>query len=158
MDMARGRPAKTRFIPENPKKYKGNVDLIICRSGWEKAVCAWMDKNPNVLKWTSEELVIPYFYPVDQKTHRYFVDFFVEIRDNRGNIRKLVIEVKPDKETKPPVPKKGKRRSTLINEQLTYAKNEAKWKAARLWAEKNGAEFVIWTEKHLVELGVNIGR
>ena len=135
----------------------GNPELIICRSGWEKALCIWLDHNKSVTKWVSEEVVVQYLCPTDRKMHRYFLDFFVEIKDKKGDIRKLLIEVKPKSQTVPPKSTKGKRRATLLEEQLTYIKNDAKWKAAREWAKKNGAEFVIWTEDHLIALGVKIG-
>ena len=30
---------KSIFKPSNPKKYKGNINNIICRSNWEKIFC-----------------------------------------------------------------------------------------------------------------------
>ena len=38
------------------------------------------DLNPDVLKWGSEETVIPYVSPLDNKIHRYFVDFYIQVR------------------------------------------------------------------------------
>lgn len=89
--------------------------------------------------------------------HRYFPDYLVEMKDAKGRTRKLLVEVKPHKETIPPVRSKGKRRKTLIEETLTWERNQAKWMAAESWCDKTGAEFVIWTERHLVALGVKIG-
>jgi hypothetical protein len=30
--------------------------------------------NTDVKEWSSEEVVIPYYYDVDKKYHRYFMD------------------------------------------------------------------------------------
>ena len=59
------------------------------------------------------------------------------------------IEIKPSKQTVPPVVKKSKKRSTMLYEQKTYVKNRAKWDAAEKWAKKKGVEFKILTEKEL---------
>ena len=37
----------------------------------------------------------------------------------------------------------------MIYEQRTWVINQAKWEAARKWAEKKGYEFLILTEKEL---------
>ena len=56
-----------------------------------------------------------------------------------------LIEIKPDKERKPPTGKKTKR---YINEALTYVKNQNKWRAAEEYAKNRGWYFQIWTEKN----------
>ncbi|HAT66597.1 MAG TPA: hypothetical protein DCS66_18715 [Flavobacteriaceae bacterium] len=60
-----------------------------------------------------------------------------------------LIEIKPSKQTIPPVPKKSKKKTTMIYEQKTYVQNKAKWAAAEKWAKKKGVEFKILTEKEL---------
>ena len=60
-----------------------------------------------------------------------------------------LIEIKPSKQTIPPIVKKGRKKSTMIYEQQTYVKNKAKWLAAEKWAKKKGIEFKILTEKEL---------
>ena len=42
-----------------------------------------------------------------------------------------------------------KKQSTLLHEQATYAINQAKWKAAKLWADDHGYKFLILTEREL---------
>jgi hypothetical protein len=39
---------------------------------------SFLDRHKDVTKWNSEEVVIPYRSPLDNKIHRYFTDFFVE--------------------------------------------------------------------------------
>ena len=63
-----------RYSIKNSSKYRGDINNIIYRSLWEKVVFQWCDKNPKVKQWSSEEIVIPYYYEVDKKYHRYFVD------------------------------------------------------------------------------------
>jgi len=78
------RSYKGKFIPTNPKKYLGDVNSIIYRSLLERRFMVYCDQTPKVLKWTSEEVVVPYISPVDNKMHRYFVDFFVEVQTKSG--------------------------------------------------------------------------
>ena len=86
---------KGRFRPKNPQKYKGDVNNIIYRSTWEIKVMNYLDDNPNVIWWGSEEFAIPYFSPVDRKKHRYFPDFIAKMRKSDGSVMTYVIEVKP---------------------------------------------------------------
>jgi len=59
-----------------------------------------------------------------------------------------VVEVKPKKQTQPPV--QGKRvTKSFIYETKTYAVNQAKWKAASEFCLDNGVEFKIITEDEL---------
>ena len=64
-----------RYKVSNPKKYKGNYTNVIYRSLWEKSAFKWCDQNPKVKSWSSEEVIIPYLYEVDQKYHRYFYHY-----------------------------------------------------------------------------------
>ena len=66
-----------------------------------------MDFNKNVLRWGSEELVVPYISPKDNKPHKYFPDFIAEVKNNDDEIETLVIEVKPKKQTMKPAIKKS---------------------------------------------------
>ena len=110
---------KTRYNPENPTKYIGNVNKIICRSLWERKVCKYLDKNENVIRWGSEELSIPYISPLDKKPHRYYPDFIAEIKQDNKTIQTYLIEVKPEKQTKPPTkPKKTRKKNSK-----TYSTN-----------------------------------
>ena len=134
------------YKAKNTKKYKGDHANIVYRSLWEKAVFMWCDGNPKVKKWSSEEVVVPYYYEVDKKYHSYFVDMKITYDDDKT----ILVEIKPEKETDPPTgPKKTKR---YINEGLTYIKNMNKWEAANEYAKDRGWEFQVWTEKTLQEM------
>jgi hypothetical protein len=137
-----------RYYPKNPKKYSGDVTNIWYRSLWERKTMDWLDRNDSILEWSSEELVIPYISPLDNKYHRYFPDFVAKVKSRDGSTKKYVIEVKPEKQTKPPEkPKKVTKR--VINEIATWGVNEAKWKAAVDFCEDRGWEFKIITEREL---------
>ena len=136
------------FKPKNPKKYIGDPTNIVYRSGWERRVMQSLDDNLNVIRWASEEVVIPYRSPVDNKIHRYFVDFYVEAIGRDGETRIMLLEVKPKDQTQEP--KKPKRTTKrFITEVMTYGVNQAKWKAAEEYCKSKGWEFQILTEQEL---------
>lgn len=108
----------------------------------------WADHNPNVLKWGSENVIIPYFHPIDKKYRRYFVDNYVVIREGEV-ITKYLIEIKPSKQTVPPTTHKNKKPSTVLYENISYAVNISKWEAAQKFCKQKGYKFLILTEKEL---------
>lgn len=140
-------PYKGKFNPRNPQKYKGDPTNIIYRSTWEVRVMKYLDEHPNVIWWASEELPIPYLSPIDKKKHRYFPDFIAKIKKANGTVMTYIIEVKPEKQTKPPTQKR--KTKTFIQEAMTYEVNKAKWYAAEEFCKDHGWEFLIFTEKHL---------
>lgn len=139
-----------KFTPKNPQKYGGDPNNIIYRSSWELALMMWMDKNPDIIKYSSEETVVWYTSPLDGRPHRYFPDFVVRLRDRDGKIKTAMLEVKPDKQTRPPKPRKsGRVTKSYLEEQATWSVNDAKWKAARHFCRERGWEFIIITENNL---------
>lgn len=137
-----------KFQPSYPKKYKGDVRNIIYRSLWERKFMVYCDLNENILEWGSEEIALPYRSPIDNKIHRYFPDFYIKYKNKSGKIVKSLIEVKPLKQTTPPVKPKRKTKGYLY-EAYEYAKNQAKWKAARDFCDDRMWEFKVLTEKEL---------
>jgi hypothetical protein len=63
-----------KYIVKIPSKYKGDHTKVVYRSMWERNAFAWCESNTSVKEWSSEEVVIPYYYDVDKKYHRYFMD------------------------------------------------------------------------------------
>lgn len=110
------------------------------------------DLNSGVLEWSSEEVVIPYISPFDNKYHRYFVDFWIKVQDRSGNIKCKLVEIKPSKQTRAPEPPK-KRTPKFLNEMRTWAVNSSKWKAAVNYCKQQGWEFLVVTEKNLFKNG-----
>jgi hypothetical protein len=139
---------KRIYKPLFPEKYAGDPTCIIMRSSWETRFASWCDKNPSVIKWSSEETIIPYRCPTDDKVHRYFVDFKIQIKTKDGLLKTYLIEVKPAKQTQPPV-YPGRNTQRYLTESMTFIKNQAKWKAATDWAKDRGYEFKIITEYEL---------
>jgi hypothetical protein len=108
----------------------------------------WCDHNSAVLEWGSETVIIPYVSPLDQRVHRYFVDFYMKVRDRNNQTTKYLVEIKPEKFTRPPVkPKRITKR--FIDEVFQYGVNDAKWKAAFEYCEDRNMKFMILTEKDL---------
>ena len=135
------------YGPVNTKKYIGRRSPEY-RSSWELKFFQWCDKNPNVLEWSSESVIVPYRSPVDNRYHRYYVDNAVALQEG-NQIIKYLVEIKPYKQTQPPVQSKRKKKSTLLYENKTYAVNQAKWEAAEIYAQKKGMKFIILTENEL---------
>ena len=51
---------KGKYKPKYRSKYKGDPTKIIYRSLWERRFMVYCDENPNIIKWASEEVIIPY--------------------------------------------------------------------------------------------------
>ena len=141
---------KGKFRPKNHKKYLGDFREVIYRSSWELKFMQYCDTNKSIVKWSSEEIVIPYRSPVDNRVHRYFPDFYVKYKDVKGKIREKVVEIKPAKQVKEPKVQK-RRTKRYVSEVFTYATNKAKWEAAEDFCKDRRWQFQILTEK---ELGV----
>jgi len=139
---------KGKFIPKNSEKYKGDIQNIVYRSLWELRFMKWCDLNSSILEWGSEIVVIPYVSPIDSKVHRYFVDFYIKVKSKDNNISKYLVEIKPERFTKPPeIPKKKTKK--FIDEVFQYGINEAKWKAAFEFCKDRKMSFIILTERDL---------
>ncbi len=108
----------------------------------------YCDTTPSILRWSSEEIAIPYKSPIDNRVHHYFPDFYVKVRESSGKIVHKLIEVKPSKQTTPP--KKPKRQTKgYIYEVREYAKNMAKWKAGDEFCKDRLWKFQVLTEHEL---------
>jgi len=143
-----GRYHQGKFKPRNPAKYKGDPTTITYRSGWEFKFMSYIDEHPDVIEWSSEEFSIPYRSPIDNKIHRYFPDFLVKKKNMQGIIESVVVEIKPAKETKPPVVQ-NKPTKRYIQEVYTWGINSAKWKAAEEYCSDRKWKFSIMTEHDL---------
>jgi hypothetical protein len=136
------------YQPLNEDKYIGK-DLPVARSSWEFKYMEWCDKNPNILKWGSESLQIPYFDNIKKKHRRYYPDFTMLVKDTNGDVKKYIIEIKPYSQTIPPTTHGNKKDRTVMYEFVTYQTNVAKWNAAQLYCRQHGFIFKILTEHDL---------
>lgn len=140
-----------RYPVNDPKKYDGDSTKVYYRSLWERQVFKWCERNPQVLRWSSEETVIPYKCKTDNRIHRYFVD--VKIKLDTGET--YLIEIKPKKETIAPK-KPARQTKKYVTEVMTYVKNQSKWEAAEEYCMQRGWKFVVWTEDTLKSLGIKL--
>jgi hypothetical protein len=138
------------FKPKHPEKYAGDLTNIQYRSRWELIVMQHFDHHPDVITWSSEECIIPYISPVDNRRHRYFPDFVVKLRDKDGQIKVIMIEVKPAGQVaEPKKPKSSASNRRYLTEVKTWSVNQAKWAAAREFCADKGWQFIIVTEHDL---------
>ena len=141
---------KGKYTVKNKSKYVGDSTKVTYRSMWERQAMKWCESNPRIVKWNSEEVVIPYKCKTDQKLHRYFIDLFIEM----DNGECILVEIKPKKHTV--APKKLRKTKKYINEVTTYIKNTSKWTAADKFAQRKGWKFQVWTEDTLKNLGIKL--
>jgi hypothetical protein len=178
-NLKRGQTHQGYYQLKNRSKYIGDPRLIIYRSSWEFSFCKWCDHSPSILKWSSEPTKVPYYdkitkleeckkyglnpnNPQNWLRKNYNLDFWVTIKKPDETIEKWFIEVKPkSKLLRPSPPSKNaplreqKRFNRMAKEFLI---NEEKFKAAKEFAERNGAKFYIFTEDQLTKFGIIGGR
>lgn len=136
------------YKPSYPEKYIGDYRNIIYRSLWERKFMNYCDLNENILKWSSEEIWIPYLSPIDNRVHKYFPDFYIKYKDSTGVVKESLVEIKPKRQVEGPKPNKRITQKQLY-EIKEYSKNQAKWKAAREFCEDRRWQFQILTEDNL---------
>jgi hypothetical protein len=141
---------KGKFSPKNPKKYRCDPTKIIYRSLCELKAMKSFDDNVNILEWCSEEFAIPYISPIDKRYHRYFPDFVIRMKLPNGDIKTMMLEVKPKAQTTEPK-RQTKKTRRYITEVTTWGVNQSKWEAAREYCLDKGWEFRLITE---IELGI----
>lgn len=142
---------KGKYRVKNIKKYEGDPTKCIFRSLWERQAFRWLDEHPKVIKWSSEEVIVPYKCKTDGKMHRYYTDLKIKMADGKT----YLIEIKPESQTKEPKIRSRKTKK-YINEVLTYVKNQSKWEAAQEYCENRGWVFQVWTESTLKSFGIKL--
>ena len=136
------------YTPKNPGKYSGDFKNIIFRSSWEQRMFRWCDLNPNVLEWNSEEIVVPYFFELDGKYHRYYVDLKIKLKTKDGSVKTYLVEIKPHAQIIKPIVE-GKLNKSKKEAIETWCKNQKKWQAASEFAKQRGWEFLVLSERDL---------
>jgi hypothetical protein len=86
--------------------------------------------------------------PIDKKMHSYFPDFVFMNKNNEV----YMVEIKPYRETQPPT----RRGRNYKQQAIVYIINQSKWKQAKEFCAKQNWKFVVWTEKELGKMGINI--
>ena len=140
-----------RFIPPSDKFMKSFNESTLSveyKSSLERNAFRYADYNKNIVKWSVEPFAIKYLKPTDGKVHRYYIDMFLEFKSGD----KFLVEVKSKGETIPPKKPSRKTDKAIRNYQRamqTYLVNQAKWSAARKFADQNNMKFIILTEDEL---------
>ena len=157
------------FIPKDKEKILklNSQGGIYYRSSWELKIMTWLDSSSSVTKWGAECMAIPYqmthFNDGDMKVknHSYYPDFYYEMKLSDGSIKKVVAEVKPQKEyqmalmlqeKKIQVPDNKVSLKKLKNFEYDLKmaqKNLSKWETMIEFCHKKGWEFIVITEIHL---------
>jgi len=150
--MKKSYPQIRVFSPKNVTKYVG-TSLPIARSNLERKLMLALDTSMHVLQWTSEQPLIPYVHPIrtlqegKQIVWNYHPDFLIKYTNGEKTWVEMV-EIKPAKQTKKPLPwGKGRSKKLAEYEAETYAVNIAKWEKAIALCEENGWTFRIVTEQ-----------
>jgi hypothetical protein len=142
------------YVPVNKDKVIKLNDKggIWYRSSWELKVCVFLDHNPEVVKWGCEIVEIQY-YDIKGQSHRYYPDFYLEMRTDNPNVyKRMVLEIKPMKETQPPqMPKNptAKALESFEYQLKLYQKNIYKWQRAIDFCKSRDLQFFLVTENHL---------
>lgn len=144
---------KGQYTPQNLKKYIGSK-LPIFRSTWELRAFISLDRNENIIKWGSENYVIPYIDETRNfETHKYIIDLFFEIKSGENQLPiKWLIEIKPFNQSITPKASKRKSPERLLSEAIIVKRNHCKWNAAIKFCKAKGWHFGVYTEKGITKL------
>ena len=134
---------KGTFKITKPEKYNGDPNKVIFRSLWERNAFRWCEASDKVVRWNSEDVVIPYICETDKKPHRYHIDLCIEWADGTT----VLVEIKPASQTTLEMAGKsmGKKKQVVIN--------MAKWEAARAYAKQHKIRFRVVSEEQLFHQG-----
>ncbi len=141
--MNRSRFASGEYLVENRTKYVG-TKAPKYRSSWELAFMRMCDTHPNIHKWASENIKIPYRSPLDGKYHNYIPDFMIQYTDKNGSAHVELIEIKPSNQTTMENARNGRN-------QIQVALNAAKWTAAQEWCKRKGIRFKVLNEDQIFQ-------
>jgi hypothetical protein len=70
-------------------------------------------------------------------------------RNSDNTVEEVLVEVKPEKQTKPPTVQSGKPTKRYITEVALWGVNSAKWQAAEAYCRTKGWKFIKITERDL---------
>lgn len=139
------------YTPINPEKYGDPDPRIIYRSGLERKFCVYCDTNPNIIKWASEPIGIPYIDPVNGKRRTYYPDYLIIILTGDGTKHKVMVEVKASNMLKmPKQPSKyaNKKKKRLYESlKIRVIRNLTKYQFAKEFCKARGMTYTFLTEK-----------
>ena len=130
-----------KYLVQESAKYIGSKEPTY-RSSWELAFTRMCDTHPNITKWASENVKIPYRSPLDGKYHNYIPDFMIQYTDRDGHNHVELIEIKPSSQT-------TLRNARSQGDAIQTAVNAAKWTAAQEWCKRKGIRFKVINEDQI---------
>ena len=130
-----------KYVVKEATKYVGKKEPTY-RSSWELAFMRMCDNHPNITKWASENVKIPYRSPLDGKYHNYVPDFMVQYTDKNGSQHVELIEIKPSTQT-------SLKNARSRGDAMQTALNAAKWTAAQEWCQRKGISFKVINEDQI---------
>jgi len=130
-----------KYLVQESAKYVGSKEPTY-RSSWELAFMRMCDTHPNITKWASENVKIPYRSPLDGKYHNYVPDFMIQYTDRDGHNHVELIEIKPSTQT-------TLRNARSKGDAIQTAVNAAKWVAAQEWCKRKGIRFKVINEDQI---------
>ena len=131
------------FEVQNHDKYVGGKAPYY-RSSWELAFMRMCDAHPNIKKWASENIKIPYLHPQTGKYANYVPDFMIQYVDKDGGEHVELIEIKPANQT-------TMENARTIGQKWQTAINAAKWTAAQEWCKRKGIRFKVINEDQIFQ-------
>lgn len=129
------------YTIQNPEKYVGGKPPF-ARSSWETAFMRFCDQHPNITKWASENVKIPYRHPFTGKITNYVPDFMVQYTDKNGKTRVELVEIKPKSQT-------VIEHARGAGDKMATQVNAVKWTAAQEWCKSKGIHFKVITEDQI---------
>lgn len=135
------------YIPKKPLKWINIMETsepqpIVFRSGWEQQFYKWMDETTAIYRCGVEIIKILYKDPIKNRMSYYVPDAYMEYLDDLKRPHKVLIEIKPLKET-------SLKETSNGYDKLMVAKNSMKWAAAIQYCKKRGIEFKVMHEHNL---------
>ena len=130
-----------KYVVQEATKYVGKKEPTY-RSSWELAFMRMCDSHPNITKWASENVKIPYRSPLDGKYHNYVPDFMVQYTDKNGSQHVELIEITPSTQT-------SLKNARSRGDAMQTALNAAKWTAAQEWCQRKGIRFKVINEDQI---------
>ena len=131
------------FEVQNLEKYVGGKAPYF-RSSWELAFMRMCDSHPNITKWASENVKIPYLHPQTGKYANYVPDFMIQYVDKNGTEHVELIEIKPSNQT-------TMENAKTLGQKWQTAINAAKWTAAQEWCKRKGIRFKVINEDQIFQ-------
>lgn len=125
----------------NASKYVGEKKPYF-RSSWELAFMRMCDSHPNILKWASENIKIPYQHPLTGRYTNYVPDFMIQYIDKNGSEHVELIEIKPSSQT-------TMENAKHARDKMATVVNAAKWTAAQEWCARKGIKFKVINEDQI---------